>query len=72
MRVGPDSDIDRLVGFLPGARTGLPGVSAMMRAFTALLGRRVDIAVKPGVAAAHPARRAGRGAVDRYGVIHNV
>jgi predicted nucleotidyltransferase len=40
----PDSDIDLLVDFL---RPGLLGVSAMMREFTALLGRRVDIAVKP-------------------------
>jgi predicted nucleotidyltransferase len=41
----PDSDIDLLVDFLPGARPGLLGVSAMMREFTALLGRRVDLAV---------------------------
>jgi len=32
----PDSDIDVLVDFLPGARPGLFGVSAMMREFTAL------------------------------------
>lgn len=43
----PDSDIDFLVDFLPGARPGLLGVPAMMREFTTLLGRRVDIAVKP-------------------------
>ena len=43
----PDSDIDLLVDFLPGARPGLLGVSAMMRELTALLGRRVDLAVKP-------------------------
>jgi hypothetical protein len=43
----PDSDVDLLVDFLPGARPGLLGVSAMMREFTALLGRRVDLAVKP-------------------------
>ncbi len=43
----PDSDIDFLVDSLPGARPGLLGVSAMMREFTALLGRRVDLAVKP-------------------------
>ena len=42
----PDSDLDLLVDFLPGARPGLPGVSAMMREFTALAGRRVDLAVK--------------------------
>ena len=43
----PDSDIDLLVDFLPGARPGLLGVSAMMRELAALLGRRVDLAVKP-------------------------
>ena len=43
----PDSDIDLLVDFLPGARPGRLGVSAMMREFSALLGRRVDLAVKP-------------------------
>jgi predicted nucleotidyltransferase len=32
---------------MPGARPGLLGVSAMMRELTALLGRRVDLAVKP-------------------------
>lgn len=42
----PDSDIDLMVEFLPGARPGLLGVSAMMRELTALLGRRVDIGVK--------------------------
>lgn len=52
----PDSDIDFLVDFLPGARPGLLGVSAMMRELTALLGRRVDIAVKP---ALKPLVRAG-------------
>jgi hypothetical protein len=43
----PDSDIDFLVDFLPCARPGLLGVAAMMRELTALLGRRVDIAIKP-------------------------
>jgi len=43
----PDSDVDLLVDFLPGARPGLLGVSAMRREFTALLGRPVDLAVKP-------------------------
>jgi uncharacterized protein len=43
----PDSDIDFLVDFLPGARPGLLGVAAMIREFSALLGRRVDVAVKP-------------------------
>lgn len=43
----PDSDIDLLVDFLPAARPGLLGVAAMTRELTALLGRRVDLAVKP-------------------------
>jgi uncharacterized protein len=43
----PDSDIDFLVDFLPGARPGLLGVAAMIRELTTVLGRRVDIAVKP-------------------------
>ena len=43
----PDSDIDLLVDFLHEARPGLLGVSAMMRELTVLLGRRVDLAVKP-------------------------
>lgn len=43
----PDSDIDFLVDFLPGARPGLLGVAAMIRELTTLLGRRVDVAVKP-------------------------
>ncbi len=43
----PDSDLDFLVDFLPGARPGLLGLSAMTRELTALLGRRVDLAVKP-------------------------
>jgi hypothetical protein len=42
-----DSDIDLLVDFLPGARPGLLGLSAMMRELTTILGRRVDLAVKP-------------------------
>jgi len=43
----PDSDFDLLVDFLPGARPGLLGVSAMARELSDLLGRRVDLAVKP-------------------------
>ena len=45
--IGPDRDFDLLVDFLPGARPGLLGVAAMTRELTALLGRRVDLAVKP-------------------------
>ena len=43
----PDSDIDLLVDFLPEARPGLLGLSAMMRELSALLDRHVDLAVKP-------------------------
>ena len=52
----PDSDVDLLVDFLPGARPGLLGVSAMMRELATLFGRRVDLAVKP---ALKPLVRAG-------------
>jgi predicted nucleotidyltransferase len=52
----PDSDVDLLVDFLPGACPGLLGVSAMTCEFSALLGRRVDLAVKP---ALKPLIRAG-------------
>ena len=43
----PESDFDLLVDFLPGARPGLVGVAAMTRELSNLLGRRVDLAVKP-------------------------
>jgi predicted nucleotidyltransferase len=43
----PDSDIDLLVDFLPHARPGLLGLSALTREFSGLLGRPVDVAVKP-------------------------
>ncbi len=43
----PDSDVDLLVDFLPDARVGLLDMSALMRDLADLLGRRVDIAVKP-------------------------
>ena len=52
----PDSDVDFLVDFLPDARPGLLGVSAMIRELTVLLGRRADVAVKP---ALKPRIRAG-------------
>jgi predicted nucleotidyltransferase len=42
-----DSDIDLLVEFLPEARPGLLGLAAMMRELSELLGRQVDLAVKP-------------------------
>lgn len=43
----PDSDVDLLVDFLPEARPGLLGLSAMARELSTLLGRTVDLAVKP-------------------------
>ncbi len=45
--MGPDSDFDLLVDFLPDAHPGLLSVAAMARKLTALLGRRVDLAIKP-------------------------
>jgi uncharacterized protein len=44
--MGPDSDVDLLVDFEPEARPGLLEVSAMIREFSDLLGRRADIAIK--------------------------
>jgi predicted nucleotidyltransferase len=43
----PDSDIDLLVDFEPDARVSLIEVSALVRELTSLLGRKVDIAIKP-------------------------
>ena len=43
----PESDVDFLVDFLPDARPGLLGLSAMARELSGLVGRRVDLAVKP-------------------------
>jgi len=43
----PESDIDLLVEFLPEARPGLLGLSALTRELSALLGRHVDLGVKP-------------------------
>jgi len=43
----PDSDLDLLVDFLPEARPGLLGLSALTRELSALLGRQVDLGVKP-------------------------
>ena len=45
--MGPGSDFDLLVDFLPDAHPGLLGVAAMARKLSALLGRRVDLAIKP-------------------------
>jgi predicted nucleotidyltransferase len=43
----PDSDFDLLVDFLPDSHSGLLSVAAMARKLSALLGRRVDLAIKP-------------------------
>lgn len=42
----PDSDVDLLVEFEPEARVGLLEVGALMHELSALVGRRVDIAIK--------------------------
>ena len=42
----PDSDVDLLVDFEPEARIGLLELGAMMDELSALVGRRVDIAIK--------------------------
>ncbi len=41
------SILDLLVDFLPEARPGLLGLSALTREFLRILGRPVDLAVKP-------------------------
>lgn len=40
---GPDSDVDVLVEFEPGARVSLFDVGGMMHELTEMLGRQVDI-----------------------------
>ena len=47
----PDSDFDFLVDFLPDAKPGLLGLSAMSRELSELLGKKVDLAVKPALKA---------------------
>ena len=44
-----DSDIDLLVEFLPEARIGLFKLEEMNQELEALLGRKVDLALKPGL-----------------------
>ena len=39
----PDSDVDVLVEFEPGARVGLLALAGMELEFSALVGRRVDL-----------------------------
>jgi predicted nucleotidyltransferase len=43
----PDSDIDFLVDFDPTARISLIELSAFSREFSQLVGRPVDVAIKP-------------------------
>lgn len=45
--IRPGSDFDLLVDFLPDAHPGLLSVAAMARKLAAVLGRRVDLAIKP-------------------------
>lgn len=42
-RFGPDSDVDMLVEFEPGARVGLFELSRMENELSDLVGRRVDL-----------------------------
>src|SRR4051812_11818338 len=43
----PDSDVDLLVDFEPKARIGLLELAGLIEDFSTLVGRRVDVAVKP-------------------------
>ncbi len=45
----PDSDVDLLVDFLPDAHPGLLDLSALQRELSAVVGRPIDLAVKPGL-----------------------
>ncbi len=47
--LGPKSDVDLLVEFLPEARLGLLRYSALMRELSGLLGRSVDLVAKDGL-----------------------
>jgi predicted nucleotidyltransferase len=51
---GPDSDVDVLVAFEPGARVGLITLSAMEIELGHLLGRRVELHTEAGL---HPSFR---------------
>src|ERR1017187_4514135 len=65
----PDSDLDLLVDFLPGARPGLLGVIAIMDEFTTLL-TRARSRLQARTDAPQPSWRAGRSPADLCGVIH--
>jgi predicted nucleotidyltransferase len=43
----PDSDVDILVEFLPGAAVGMVEYAGLMLALQALMGRRVDLVTRP-------------------------
>jgi predicted nucleotidyltransferase len=43
---GPDSDVDLLVDFQPGAKVGFLRLAALQRELSELIGRPVDIALK--------------------------
>ena len=45
--LGPASDVDLLVDFLPAARVGLLELVALSEELSDAVGRRVDLAVKP-------------------------
>jgi predicted nucleotidyltransferase len=45
----PDSDVDLLVSFAPGARVTFLTLASMQRELEALLGRKVDLVPKDGL-----------------------
>jgi len=45
---GPDSDVDILVEFEPGAHVGLFALARLQRCLQKILGRKVDLATEPG------------------------
>jgi uncharacterized protein len=47
--MGPDSDVDIMVEFEPGARVGLIKFEALAEELTGLTGRRVDLVTKRGL-----------------------
>jgi uncharacterized protein len=47
--IGPESDIDLLVTFLPEARVGFLTLARMQRELEELLGRKVDLVPKGGL-----------------------
>ena len=46
---GPDSDVDVLVEFDPGARVGFMALARLARELSQLLGRRVDLVPQDGL-----------------------